>query len=135
MNALKFKSFKRSEDSLDQFYFERLKVPTESFLGKLLQALFVLHNGQAEVERGFSINKGLLEKNMKEETITSRRRIKDYMYNQGNSGNFFQFDLWQPCTSETVFLGGFITWTTYFLYESLLKALPVLSILDHLNII
>ena len=95
MNALKFKSFKRSEDSLDQFYFERLKVPTESFLGKLLQALFVLHNGQAEVERGFSINKDLLENNMKEETITSRRRIQDYMYNPEKSGKYFQLYLWQ----------------------------------------
>ena len=80
MNALKFKSFKQSEDRLDQFYFERLKVPTESFLGKFLQALFVLHSGQAEVERGFSINKDLLEYNMKEQTITSRRRVKNYMY-------------------------------------------------------
>jgi len=44
------------------------------------QALFVLHNGKTEVERGFSINKNLLKNNMKEETITTRRRIKDYMY-------------------------------------------------------
>ena len=80
MNVLKFKSFKRSQDRLDQFYFETLGVCTKSSLGKLLQSLFVLHNGQAEVERGFSINKALLEDNMKEESIISRRRIKDYMY-------------------------------------------------------
>ena len=79
MNALNFKSFKRSEDRLDRFYFETLEVPAESSLGELLQALFVLHNGKAQVERGFSINKNLLENNMNEETITSRRRIKDYM--------------------------------------------------------
>ena len=79
MNALKFKSFKQSEDRLDQFYFETLEVPAKSSLGKLLQALFVWHNGKAEVERGFSINKDLLENNMKEETIISRK-IKDYMY-------------------------------------------------------
>ena len=80
MNALEFKSFNRSQDRLNQFYFETLEVPTNSSLGKLLQSLFVLHNGQAEVERGFIINKALLENNMKEETITPRRRIKDYMY-------------------------------------------------------
>ena len=80
INVLKFKSFKRSQDRLDQFYFETLGVCTKSSLGKLLQSLFVLHNGQAEVERGFSINKALLEDNMKEESIISRRRIKDYMY-------------------------------------------------------
>ena len=47
--------------------------------GKLLQSLFVLHNGQAGVELGFSINKALLEDNTKEESIKSRR-VKDYMY-------------------------------------------------------
>ena len=50
MNALKFKSFKQKEDCLDQFYFETLKFPAKSSLGKLLQAAFVLHNDQAEVE-------------------------------------------------------------------------------------
>jgi len=50
MNALKFKSFKQKEDCLDQFYFEKLKFPAKSSLGKLLQAAFVLHNDQAEVE-------------------------------------------------------------------------------------
>ena len=52
MNALKFKNFKQSEDCLDQFYFETLKVPAKSSLGKLLQPLFVLHNDQAEVKKG-----------------------------------------------------------------------------------
>ena len=80
MSTLKFKSFKQSEDRLDQFYFETLKVPAKSSLRKLLQPLFVLHNDQAEVERGFSINKALLENSIKGETITSRIRIKDYMY-------------------------------------------------------
>ena len=59
MNALKFNSFKQSEDRLDQFYFEILEVPAEYSLGKLLKALFVFHNGQTEVERGFSINNDL----------------------------------------------------------------------------
>ena len=63
MNVLKFKSFKRSEDRLDQLYFETLEVPAESSLGKLFQVLFVLHNGQAEVGRGFSINKDVLGNN------------------------------------------------------------------------
>ena len=39
----------------------------------------MLHNGQAEVERGFSINNTPLENFMKEETITFIR-IKNYMY-------------------------------------------------------
>ena len=80
MNALNFKSFKQSEDRLDKFYFETLKVPAKSSLEKLLQLLFVLHNDQAEVERGYSYNTALLGNSMKGEAITSRRRIKDCMY-------------------------------------------------------
>ena len=83
MNVFKFKSFKTTEEHLDQFYFEMLSVAAKSSLGKLLQLLFVLHNGQAEVERGFSINKALLEKNMREQTVVSRSI--DYMYAYKNT--------------------------------------------------
>ena len=71
MKALKFKSFKQSEDRLDQFDFKTLKVPAKFCLRKLLQPLFVLHNDQAEVERGFSINKALLETVWKEKLLHS----------------------------------------------------------------
>ena len=61
MNALKFK---QKKDCFGQFYFETLKFPAKSFLGKLLQPLFVLHNDHAEIELGFSLNKALLENSM-----------------------------------------------------------------------
>ena len=83
MNVFKFKSFKTTEEQLDLFYFEMLYVAAKSSLGKLLQSLFVLHNGQAEVERGFSINKDLLENNIKEQSIVSRSI--DYMYAYKNT--------------------------------------------------
>ena len=89
MNALKFKSFKRSEDFFDELYFETLEVSAESSLGKLLQALFVLHDGQAEVERGISINKDLVENNMKEETITSKEESKIIFIIQKSQENIF----------------------------------------------
>ena len=85
MNVFKFKSFKTTEEHLDQFYFEMLSVAAKSSLGKLLQLLFVLHNGQAEMELGFSINKALLENNMREQTIVFRGRIIDYMYTYKNT--------------------------------------------------
>ena len=48
-------------------------------LSVILQSIFVLSQGQAAVERGFSLNQLLLRCNMKEMSIVSRRRIKDYM--------------------------------------------------------
>lgn len=79
MNAFKFKNFKQSEYHLNQICFETLEVLAKS-LRQLLQSSFVLYNGQTEVEKGFSINIALLKNSMKEETITPRRRIKNYMY-------------------------------------------------------
>ena len=35
--------------------------------------------GQADIEGGFSLNKNLLKQNMETLTITSRRKIKDYL--------------------------------------------------------
>ena len=40
----------------------------------------MLHNGQATVERGFSLNKEVISTNMGEMTIRSRRMIKVHLY-------------------------------------------------------
>ena len=40
----------------------------------------MLHNGQASVERGFSLNKEVISTNMGEMTIRSQRMIKDHLY-------------------------------------------------------
>ena len=45
----------------------------------IVQTVLVLHNGQAEVERGFSINKHIMEDNMSELSLVSRRLVKDYL--------------------------------------------------------
>ena len=45
----------------------------------IVQTVLVLHNGQAEVERGFSINKYIMEDNMSELSLLSRRLVKDYL--------------------------------------------------------
>lgn len=78
-NQLLFKRFDR-EKRLDNFYFDVLEVPVESALSSVLQVVMVINNGQAEVERGFSLNNSLLENNMSELNIISRRIIKDYLY-------------------------------------------------------
>ena len=72
--------FNRASTRLDHFYFNsekiRLKIPNE--LGKVLQLIFMLSHGQAEVERGFSHNKSITKENMST-TFVSKLLIKDHM--------------------------------------------------------
>ena len=44
-----------------------------------MKIVFVLTQGQASVERGFSINKSMLEDNITEAYIVSHRLVKDYL--------------------------------------------------------
>ena len=48
-------------------------------LAILQQLIFVLSHGQASRERGFSLNKGVLNDNMTELSIISRRVVKDHL--------------------------------------------------------
>lgn len=50
--------------------------------------LFILSHGQAAVERGFSINKDVIENNMLERTVVSRRMIWDGMRNSLSAEDF-----------------------------------------------
>ena len=59
---------------LDHFYMTNVKVDM-----KYPKCIFVMHNGQAEVERGFSENKAAISPNMGEITTKSRRMIKDHL--------------------------------------------------------
>ena len=76
-----FENFLEKSHSLDTFYFDTLDIPSKyKDLTRVLEAVFVLHNGQASVERGFSLNKEVISTNMGEMTIRSRRMIKDHLY-------------------------------------------------------
>ena len=61
------------------FFFENFDMDRFPKLSIILQSIFVLSQGQAAVERGFSLNQSLLCCNMKEMSIVSRRRIRDYV--------------------------------------------------------
>ena len=45
----------------------------------ILELVFVLSHGQADIERSFTLNKNLLKQIMEALTITPRRKIKDYL--------------------------------------------------------
>ena len=45
----------------------------------VIKTILTLSHGQAAVERSFSINKSVVDVNMKEESIVARKTIKDHM--------------------------------------------------------
>ena len=74
-----FEKFDWKTQRLDPCYFENFDMDRFPELSIILQSIFVLSHGQAAVERRFSLNQSLRRCNMKEMSIVSRRRIKDYM--------------------------------------------------------
>ena len=69
------RKFDVKTDRLDTFYYNicsKIKYPS---LWKALKNVFILSHGQADVERGFSVNKELLRENMNEKTIQAHRIV------------------------------------------------------------
>ena len=65
---------------LDDFYFKQLKVGKKyPELASVIMVILTLSHGQADVERGFSVNPDVLEDNIKDDSIVSKRLVKDYM--------------------------------------------------------
>lgn len=78
--ADKIASFNPNTQRLDEFYFHQLNnVSKHNELCTVLKLIFTLSHGQADVERGFSLNKNLINQNMESLTIISRRRVKDHL--------------------------------------------------------
>ena len=65
---------------LDTFYWKLLE-DTCSFrnLAVVLKIILTLSHGQASVERGFSVSKSLLVKNLATKSLTAQRIVYDYM--------------------------------------------------------
>lgn len=82
-NREKFVKFDRSVDRLDEFFFSMNHVVSSPELSALLQLVFTPSHGQVCVERGFSINKTVLETNMKSDSIVARKMIIDHMQKEG----------------------------------------------------
>ena len=68
---------------LYDFYFGKLNVSKHPELASLLIVLFTLSHGQADVELGFSLNSGSLKDNIKDESVVSKRIVKDHMLSHG----------------------------------------------------
>ena len=74
-----FTLFNRKVSSLDEFFFNTVKVSKYNELSTVLKLVLTISHGQAAVERGFSHNKYILAENMKSLYIVSQRVIKDHM--------------------------------------------------------
>lgn len=86
-NLEKFKAFNPVEDRLDYFLGSVLEESYDK-LYSVIKKLLILSHGQADVERGFSVNKLLEIENMKNETFISQRVVTDHLKNTGGLGNF-----------------------------------------------
>lgn len=75
----KFIGFDKKKDRLDNFFFNVIGIQKYEQLAFVVKVILTLSHGQASVERGFSINKSVLEVNMKAESIVARKLIRDHM--------------------------------------------------------
>ena len=75
-HTAKFSSFKSGEDRLDYFLSEILQMQVEyQDLWLTMQLLLTLSHGQATVERGFSVNKEVLNPNLQEISLQAIRLV------------------------------------------------------------
>lgn len=78
-----FTTFNPYADRLDEFYITHLSDPKFERLLTVIKLCLVLSHGQADVERGFSVNKKVEVENLKEESIIAQRMICDYVSSVG----------------------------------------------------
>ena len=75
----KFSNYDKQKDRLDTFFFSLPEIMKYVNLAFAIKMILKLSHGQAAVERSFSINKSVVDVNMKEESIVARKTIKDHM--------------------------------------------------------
>ena len=84
VNKDKFLAYDRNKTRLDDFYFngdiDMRKYPE---MANMVKCVLTLSHGQAGVERSFSLRTGLLEDNMKADSLNARRIVKDHMLSNG----------------------------------------------------
>ena len=64
---------------LDDFYFKELKVAKYPEFCSVIKIVLTLSHGQADVERGFSLNNAVLQSNMKHNSVVSKCLIQDHL--------------------------------------------------------
>ena len=75
----KIQSYEKTQCRLDTFFFKTIELEHCKRIEKVIRMILCLKHGQAAVERGFNINKNLLQVNMTEVSIVAQRIIYDHM--------------------------------------------------------
>ena len=73
----KFLNFKMKSDHLGEFFGNLLLGKSHAELLSVCHIVFVLSHGKSVTERGFSINREVLDVNMQEKSLTSQRIVYD----------------------------------------------------------
>ena len=79
LNDDKFRNFDRNKVRLDDFFFNIIGVQKYDKFAFIIKVILTVSHGQAAIERGFSLNKTILDVNMKKESIVARKIIRDHM--------------------------------------------------------
>ena len=68
------------ETRLDDFFYKKMKIHSKyPELSEVVSVILTLSHGNADIERGFSLNKGVLKDNLKEASVVNKRLVKDHM--------------------------------------------------------
>lgn len=81
------KSYSRSDKRVDNFWRDILKEKYKNFL-MIVRLVCCLSHGNANVERGFSVNLECLFENMHEDSIVAKRQVYDAIQNQGGLATY-----------------------------------------------
>ena len=69
------------ETRLDDFFYQKMLIHKKyPHLSEVVSLVLTLSHGNSDVERGFSLNKGVQKDNISEDSVVSKRHVKDYMY-------------------------------------------------------
>ena len=74
----KVEEFDENHDRLDHFYFNQVSANNYADLSFVIKVVLTLSYSQASTERQFSVNNTVLDNNMKEESIVTRKHIIDH---------------------------------------------------------
>ena len=64
---------------LDDFYFKVLKFSKYLEFCSVIKIVLTLSHGQKDFEQGFSLNNAVLESNMKNDSVVSKRPVQDHL--------------------------------------------------------
>jgi len=79
-------SYNRSEKRLDHFWRDIISQDFKDFM-HVIKMICCISHGNANLERGFSVNAECLFENMREESIIARRQVYDAVLYEGGIDN------------------------------------------------